>query len=88
MNIGRFREYCSKNFSIEACENKVRDPRKRPVIPAGDVFRLVLEMPALGQKSLLAVDEDARSPAFRRSYGCTREIVASDTSIERVLRGL
>ena len=88
MNIGQFREYCSKNFLMETCENEVRDPRKRPVIPAGDVFRLILEMPALGQKSLLAVDEDARSPAFRRSYGCTREIVASDTSIERVLKGM
>ena len=88
MNIGRFREYCSKIFLMATCENKVRDSRKRPVIPAGDVFRLVLEMPALGQKSLLAVDEDARSPAFRRSYGCTRKSVASDTSIERVLKGL
>ncbi len=88
MNIGRFREYCSKIFLMETCENEVRDPRKRPVIPAGDVFRLVLEMPALGQKSLLAVDEDARLPEFRRSYGCARKSVASDTSIKRVLEGM
>ena len=88
MNIGQFREFCSKNFSMETCENEVRDPRKRPVIPAGDVFRLVLEMPALGQKSLLAVDEDARLPEFRRSYGCARKSVASDTSIKRVLEGM
>jgi len=88
MNIGQFREWCNKNFDLETCENKVWDPRKRPVIPAGDVFRLVLEMPVLGQKSLLAVDEDARVPAFRRSYGCTRDGVASDTSIERVLGGM
>lgn len=88
MNIGAYREYCKENFSVETWSGKMEDSRKRPEIPAIQVFESVVHMPVFGQKSLLELDEFLRTPEVRKWFGSDRGMVASDTTVERVTQGL
>lgn len=89
MNIGRFDEYCNKNFGIRDREQKIRDKRKRPQIPTATILKSIREMPVLGQTSLLAVDQYARSLEARRWHKSMKEdMVVSDTTLPRVLKGV
>lgn len=88
MNIGAYRKYCTEIFSTETWSEKMQEKRKRPQIPAIQVFESVVHMPVFGQKSLLEVDEFLRTPEARKWFGSTRSIVASDTTVERVTQGL
>lgn len=89
MNIVRFDKYCNENFGIQDREQKIRDQRKRPVIPTSTILKSVREMPVLGQTSLLAVDQYARSTEARKWYKSQKEDrVVSDTTVPRVLEGV
>ena len=89
MNIGRFDEYCNGKFGLRGREQKIRDQRKRPVIPTATIVKIVREMPVLGQTSLLAVDQYARSvEALKWHTSKKDDMVASDTTLPRVLEGV
>ena len=88
MNIVQFREYCNENFDVARWGDTIRDPRKRPQISAPEVFEVLLEMPVLGQKSLLAVDEFARSPEAKVWHGSARRMVVSDSTLTRVAESM
>ena len=89
MNIVQFDEYCNEKFSLQARERKIRDQRKRPVIPTSSIIKSIREMPVLGQTSLLAVDQYARSAEARKWHGSKKEdMVVSDTTLPRVLEGV
>jgi len=65
----------------------VGDARKRPIIAQATALWSVLEMVALGQRSLLEVDQYARMPGARAWHGSRRPMVLSDTSLERIVEG-
>lgn len=88
MNIDHFNEYCKGKFSLKEKERKVREESKRPEIPLATLFKSVREMPVLGQRSLLAVDQYARSPEARKWHATKRRMVVSDTTLERRLGGM
>jgi hypothetical protein len=74
---------------LKAREQKIRDQRKRPVIPTATIVKSVREMVVLGQTSLLAVDQYSRSPEARQWHQSTkRDMVVSDTTLTRVLEGV
>jgi hypothetical protein len=89
MNIVQFDEFCNEKFSLQAREQKIRDQRKRPVIPTSTIVKSVREMPVLGQTSLLAVDQYARSEGAKKWHQSAKEdMVVSDSTLPRVLEGI
>ena len=88
MNIGQYREYCEENFGVKEWGEMIRDKRKRPEIPTAQIFGSVTEMPVFGQKTLLGVDAFLKTPEALKWHGSDRQMVASDTTIERVSEGI
>jgi len=89
MNIGQFDEFCNEKFGLQDREQKIRDKRKRPLIPASTIVKSIREMPVFGQTSLLAVDQYARSPeALKWHQSKKKDMVVSDTTLPRVLEGV
>lgn len=66
----------------------IQDKRKRPQIPAQQIFECFSEAPVFGQKNLLEMDAFLRTPEALRYYGSCRRMVASDTTLERVTAGM
>ena len=87
MNIGSFRKYREKNFGSQNWSEIIRDKRKRPQIPTVQIFESLYQMPVLGQKSLLELDEFSRTKEALKWHGSQREMVVSDTTLERVVEG-
>ena len=88
MNIGKFRKYCKENFGVATWGEKVEDKRKRPEIPAVQIFESLVQMPVFGQKTLLELDEFLRTPEARKWHASSRKQVASDSTVERVAEGM
>lgn len=88
MNIDAYKKYCTEIFGMERWDGKIRDKRKRPVISTEQVFQGICQMPVLGQKSFLAWDEYARTPEARKWHCSDRAMVASDSSLERIVEGM
>lgn len=89
MNIVQFDQFCNEKFKLQASERRIRDKRKRPVIPTRAIVKSVREMPVLGQTSLLAVDQYARSAEAKKWHGSKKkDMVLSDTTLPRVLEGV
>jgi hypothetical protein len=88
MNIVQFEKYCNEKFDLKTREQRIRDQRKRPEIPTAAIVKSVREMAVLGQTSLLAMDQYARSPEARKWHGSQRKMVVSDTTVPRVLEGV
>ena len=85
MDIGDFRKFSEQNFSLSSSITQISEHRKRPQIPLATVLNCILEMVALGQRSLLEVDQHARSPAAKAWHGVKRPMVVSDSTLERVV---
>ena len=65
--------------------NNFTDNRITPQIPASHIGKAIIYMPALQLKSLLQVDQTARDSFFKILIGTDRPMVASDTTLQRVL---
>ncbi|MBI4711418.1 MAG: hypothetical protein HY767_03030 [Candidatus Omnitrophica bacterium] len=86
MDIGDFRKFSEQNFSLSSSLSQISEHRKRPQIPLATMLHCVLDMVALGQRSLLEVDQHARSPAAKAWHGVKkRAMVVSDSTLERVV---
>lgn len=88
MNIGQFRRYREENFEASQWGERIQDKRKRPEIPTVQIFESLSEMVVFGQKSLLDLDQFLRTLEARRWHGSDRAMVASDTTLERVVEGM
>ena len=64
------------------------DIRKNPQIKLNHIVLSVLLMPFYSVTSLLGLDRLSRKPFFKKLFGCTRKMVASDSTVNRALRWL
>jgi hypothetical protein len=64
------------------------DIRKNPQIKLNHIVLSVLLMPFYSVTSLLGLDRLSRKQSFKKLFGCTRKMVASDSTINRALRWL
>lgn len=85
MNIGNFGQFCEENFPLQKWKSKVKDGRKQPHIPPSTVFKSVMEMVPLSQKSLLTVDQFSRTEAAKKWHNSKRAMVVSDTTLANSL---
>ncbi len=87
INIGKFNQLLEEKFPIKGWKKEVKDNRKRPIISPGTIFKLVSETVIFEQQNLLEVDNFARTPVALNWHQSNRQMVASDTTIERSLEG-
>jgi hypothetical protein len=64
------------------------DIRKNPQIKLNHIILSVLLMPFYSVTSLLGLDRLSRKNQFKKLFGCTRKMVASDSTVNRALRWL
>ena len=64
------------------------DIRKNPQIKLNHIVLSVLLMPFYSVTSLLGLDRLSRKQIFKKLFGCTRKMVASDSTVNRALRWL
>jgi hypothetical protein len=64
------------------------DIRKNPQIKLNHIVLSVLLMPFYSVTSLLGLDRLSRKNQFKKLFGCTRKMVASDSTFNRALRWL
>ena len=64
------------------------DIRKNPEIPLRDIILSLFLMPFFGLTSLLSLDREARKKQFKKLFGSKRKMVASDSTLKRVLNWL
>ncbi len=64
------------------------DIRKNPEILLKDIILSAFLMPFFGLTSLLSLDRESRTNRFKKLFGSTRKMVASDSTMERVLSWL
>lgn len=63
----------------------VTDIRKHPIIKLRTILTSLFLMPFFSLTSLLSLDRQARTQHFKTLFGCTRNLVVSDTTLRRVL---
>ena len=64
------------------------DIRKNPQIKLTHIVLSALLMPFFSLHSLLSLDRVSRRSEFKKYFGCTRKMVASDSTISRALHWL
>jgi len=64
------------------------DIRKNPQIKLTHLVLCVLLMPFFSLQSLLSLDRVSRRSEFKKYFGCTRKMVASDSTVSRALHWL
>lgn len=67
---------------------RFHDIRKNPQIPLQNILASILLMPFWGATSLLSLDRLSRKRRVKGLFNCRRKMVASDSTIARVLRWL
>jgi len=68
--------------------NQFTDIRKNPQIKLNYIILSVLLMPFYSITSLLSLDRLSRKKQFKKLFGCTRKMVASDSTVNRAMRWL
>ena len=64
------------------------DIRKNPEIPLKDIILSTILMHFFGLTSLLSLDRESRTNRFKKLFGSCRKMVASDSTMKRVLSWL
>lgn len=64
------------------------DIRKKPQIRLQAILTSLFGMPFFGMGSLLSNDREARTERYKKLFGCQRKMVASDSTLARVLKWL
>lgn len=86
MDIGDFRQFSEQKFSLtSSIISGIKEYRKRPQIPLATALNCIVQMVVLGQRSLLELDQYARSPAVKAWHGVNRRMVVSDSTLARIL---
>lgn len=83
--VNRFIRFCTEKFKLLMMASRISDTRKNPEIPMSTLVLLMVFSLALGRRSFNQIDLLARRREMLRLLGSQRDMVASDTTIERVL---
>jgi hypothetical protein len=83
--LAEFVRYCNDKFHLWDKTHRLNDVRRKPEIPLGRIVLLMICALALGKKSFHQMDTFARQRATRRWLVSDRRMVASDSTLERVL---
>lgn len=84
--MARFCAYVDKVFALGERLDRLRDSRRRPVIPTAGVFAAAMTMFATGRGSLHGLEPDLRVPA--RLRGLVGPRLPSSDTIGRVYTGM
>jgi hypothetical protein len=80
------KHFAETNYHMRYWASKQKDwARKKPRIKAGTIFEAVIYQAVLGKRSLLQADQWLRSTEAKRLHQSKRAMVASDTTLLRVL---
>ena len=66
----------------------ITDPRTRPSIPFGHIMGALFAIPLVGARSLLEIDRLGRFLDLKKLVGSQRKMVASDSTLARILRAI
>ncbi len=80
-----FLRFCADQFKLLLMATRMSETRKKPPIPIALLFLLMVLGLSLGKGSLHQIDYFARFPVLRRLLGTRRQMVGSDSTLERVL---
>ena len=83
-----FAVFLRDTVRVKALIDPLTDIRKNPEIKLADIIVSILLMPLYGITSLLGLDRQNRKQRFKRLFGSTRRMLASDSTINRILRWL
>ncbi len=72
-------------FKIRSILERTTDIRKNPSIKLQTILVSLFLMPFFSLTSLLSLDRESRTKAFKDLFGCKRKMVASDSTFRRVL---
>jgi len=81
----RIARLLKKKFKIRSILERTTDIRKNPSIKLQTILVSLFLMPFFSLTSLLSLDRESRTKAFKGLFGCTRKMVASDSTFRRVL---
>ena len=86
MNADHFERFTEKDYHISHWASIQKDAaRKKPEITAGTIFKAAVYQPILGKRSLLKVDQFHWTPQALQLMKSRREMVVSDTTMEKAL---
>ena len=74
-----------ETFSFHQKFGEITDLRKNPSIKLQTILMSVFLMPFFSLTSLLSLDRESRTKTFKGLFGCSRKMVASDSTYRRVL---
>ncbi|MBI4616995.1 MAG: hypothetical protein HY720_25510 [Planctomycetes bacterium] len=80
-----FIRFCARKFKLVLMAARISETREKPKIPMATIVLLMVMGLALGRRSLHQIDHLARRRSLRRSLGSERDMVASDTTLQRVI---
>lgn len=81
----KFQRFYEHELHMSPFFDNFSDNRKRPQIPASHLGRSTIYMPALKTQSILQLDQISRTQQVRDIIGTQRYMVASDTTLQRVM---
>lgn len=81
----RIARLLKKKFNLHVLLKGMSDIRKNPSIKLQTILISLFLMPFFNLTSLLSLDRESRTKASKSLFGCTRKMVASDSTFRRVL---
>jgi hypothetical protein len=88
MESKRIARLAREGFLNEPLFKGFTDIRKKPQIRLQAILTSLFLMPFFATASLLSNDREARTERYKKLFGCRRKMVASDSTLARVLRWL
>jgi len=88
MENKRIARLAREGFLNEPLFKGFTDIRKKPQIKLQAILTSLFLMPFFATASLLSNDRQARTAAYKKLFGSQRKMVASDSTLARVLRWL
>jgi len=88
MENKRIARLAREGFLREPLFQRFSDIRRHPRIRLQAILMSLFAMPLCGLASLLSNDREARTERHKGLFGCQRKMVASDSTLARVLRWL
>jgi hypothetical protein len=85
IKIKEFKRFCNEELGLRSGLETLRDGRARPQIPTSQLAWFTMNMVPFQLQSLLQVDQFGRRPAVRAYADSARALVASDSTLQRVL---